>query len=143
MAKAAKRKIRAASVSKKRATKSKKKKTAAKARTTKARTTKASAKKTPAKASRKTAGGKRPAARRPLATRRGRGRGDTAKDMPGGYRTCGGTCPDPTPRTDPGDPMGSQKVWCNPTCSGDVASGCNCRLYSYPTPKPGDDPPPM
>ena len=78
-------------------------------------------------------------------TRGGRGgrRSDVQRDMDGGYRTCGGFCPDPKPRPDPADPMGERKVWCDAKCSGDVAEGCRCRLYSYPTPAPGDDPPPM
>jgi hypothetical protein len=134
MAKAAKRKTRAASLSKKRATKAKKKKTAASARSKKAS---AKTKKTPAKRTKRTAGGKRRAGSRTAARH-----GDLLIQMPGGFRTCGGFCADPVPRHDKGDPMGEDKIWCDPQCDGEVAKACACRLYSYPTPKKGDPPPP-
>lgn len=63
-------------------------------------------------------------------------------DMPGGYQTCGGDCisskkVDGDPEKDPqGD------LYCLPSCHGDVASGCQCHLYGYDTPKPGTPPPP-
>jgi hypothetical protein len=58
-------------------------------------------------------------------------------DMDGGYRTCGGLCSNPVSR--PGD----NAIFCTPGCQGEVADGCGCQLYSYPTPKKGDPPPPQ
>jgi hypothetical protein len=69
--------------------------------------------------------------------------GHIQRSMAGGYHTCGGTCPDPKPRTDPSDPTADPKIWCNPTCTGEVAATCSCLLYSYPTPAPGNPVPPM
>jgi hypothetical protein len=56
--------------------------------------------------------------------------------MKDGRRTCGGWC-SPYKKDAQGD------IFCLPTCIGDVATGCSCHLYSYPTPPKGKPRPRM
>jgi hypothetical protein len=105
-----------------------------------------------AKASRKTTAKARPTKtlkkkKRPI-QRKGqtRGRradpdgGETAINMNGGYRTCGGLCTNPPASVT--DLAGTTRYWCIGGCSGDVHANCGCHMYSYPTPAPGGDKPP-